>query len=154
LLKIKIISIGNKSDKVVNTLINDYAKKIGGIFQLEWIQLKSERKFDSADKKKKLEAEKIKLHIGSSYIIALDEHGEMLTSKEFALKISQWSQHYSCITFIIGGADGLDQSILKLANFITSFSTMTLPHQLVKIFIAEQLYRASSILSNHPYHRE
>ena len=85
---------------------------------MEWIQIKSERKFDSADKKKKLEAEKIKLHIGSSYIIALDEHGEMLTSKEFALKISQWSQYYSCITFIIGGADGLDQSVLKLANFM------------------------------------
>jgi len=154
LLKIKIISIGNKIEKNVDTLIDSYTKKCSHFFHLEWVQLKSEKRFDSVAKKKVLEAEKIIPQIGSSLLVALDEQGEMLTSKNFTLKISQWSQNFSCITFVIGGADGLDKSILKLANVTLSLSNMTLPHQLVKIFIAEQLYRASSILNNHPYHRE
>jgi len=154
LLKIKIISIGNKIEKNVDTLTDSYTKKCSHFFHLEWVQLKSEKRFDSVAKKKVLEAEKIIPQIGSSLLVALDEKGEMLTSKNFTLKISQWSQNFSCITFVIGGADGLDKSILKLANVTLSLSNMTLPHQLVKIFIAEQLYRASSILNNHPYHRE
>jgi len=154
LLKIKIISIGNKIEKNVDTLIDSYTKKCSHFFHLEWVQLKSEKRFDSVAKKKVLEAEKIIPQIGSSLLVALDEKGEMLTSKNFTLKISQWSQNFSCITFVIGGADGLDKSILKLANVTLSLSNMTLPHQLVKIFIAEQLYRASSILNNHPPHRE
>lgn len=154
MLKIKIISIGNKIEKNVDTLIDSYTKKCSHFFHLEWVQLKSEKRFDSVAKKKALEAEKIIPQIGSSFLVALDEKGEMLTSKNFTLKISQWSQNFSCITFVIGGADGLDKSILKLANVTLSLSNMTLPHQLVKIFIAEQLYRASSILNNHPYHRE
>lgn len=154
MLKIKIISIGNKIEKNVDTLIDSYTKKCSHFFHLEWVQLKSEKRFDSVAKKKTLEAEKIIPQIGSSLLVALDEKGEMLTSKNFTLKISQWSQNFSCITFVIGGADGLDKSILKLANVTLSLSNMTLPHQLVKIFIAEQLYRASSILNNHPYHRE
>ncbi|MBT3513444.1 23S rRNA (pseudouridine(1915)-N(3))-methyltransferase RlmH [Methylophilaceae bacterium] len=154
MLKIKIISIGNKIEKNVDTLIDSYTKKCSHFFHLEWVQLKSEKRFDSVAKKKVLEAEKIIPQIGSSLLVALDEKGEMLTSKNFTLKISQWSQNFSCITFVIGGADGLDKSILKLANVTLSLSNMTLPHQLVKIFIAEQLYRASSILNNHPYHRE
>ena len=154
MLKIKIISIGNKIEKNVDTLIDSYTKKCSHFFHLEWVQLKSEKRFDSVAKKKVLEAEKIIPQIGSSLVVALDEKGEMLTSKNFTLKISQWSQNFSCITFVIGGADGLDKSILKLANVTLSLSNMTLPHQLVKIFIAEQLYRASSILNNHPYHRE
>ncbi|MCH9781245.1 MAG: 23S rRNA (pseudouridine(1915)-N(3))-methyltransferase RlmH [Betaproteobacteria bacterium] len=154
MLKIKIISIGNKIEKNVDTLIDSYTKKCSHFFHLEWVQLKSEKRFDSVAKKKVLEAEKIIPQIGSSLLVALDEQGEMLTSKNFTFKISQWSQNFSCITFVIGGADGLDKSILKLANVTLSLSNMTLPHQLVKIFIAEQLYRASSILNNHPYHRE
>ena len=154
MLKIKIISIGNKIEKNVDTLIDSYTKKCSHFFHLEWVQLKSEKRFDSVAKKKVLEAEKIIPQIGSSLLVALDEKGEMLTSKNFTLKISQWSQNFSCITFVIGGADGLDKSILKLANVTLSLSNMTLPHQLVKIFIADQLYRASSILNNHPYHRE
>ncbi len=154
MLKIKIISIGNKIEKNVDTLIDSYTKKCSHFFHLEWVQLKSEKRFDSVAKKKVLEAEKIIPQIGSSLLVALDEKGEMLTSKNFTFKISQWSQNFSCITFVIGGADGLDKSILKLANVTLSLSNMTLPHQLVKIFIAEQLYRASSILNNHPYHRE
>ena len=154
MLKIKIISIGNKIEKNVDTLIDSYTKKCSHFFHLEWVQLKSEKRFDSVAKKKVLEAEKIIPQIGSSLLVALDEKGEMLSSKNFTFKISQWSQNFSCITFVIGGADGLDKSILKLANVTLSLSNMTLPHQLVKIFIAEQLYRASSILNNHPYHRE
>ena len=84
----------------------------------------------------------------------MDENGKTFNSKGFAFEITKWAQNFSNLTFIIGGADGLDKSILANANFIFSLSEMTFPHQLVKLLLSEQLYRSSAILSNHPYHRE
>lgn len=123
-------------------------------FNISSINIKPEKKYDSIDKKKKIEAEKIASHISGSFVVALDEKGKLYDSKEFAYKISWWKQNFSCLTFIIGGADGLDNSMLDKADAILSFSKMTFPHQLIKLFLYEQLYRSSAILTNHPYHRE
>ena len=123
-------------------------------FNISSINIKPEKNYDSIDKKKKIEAEKIASHISGSFVVALDEKGKLYDSKEFAYKISWWKQNFSCLTFIIGGADGLDNSMLDKADAILSFSKMTFPHQLIKLFLYEQLYRSSAILTNHPYHRE
>ena len=84
----------------------------------------------------------------------MDENGQLFNSKEFTSKMTGWIQNYPCLTFIIGSADGLHQALLDEADFIFSLSRMTFPHQLVKLFLSEQLYRCSAILNNHPYHRE
>ena len=154
MVKIKIISIGSKSDKNIAVLIDGYIKKMSNQFNIKWVNIKAEKKFDSIGQKKEFEANKIKSYIQDSYVIAMDENGKTFNSKGFAFEITKWAQNFSNLTFIIGGADGLDKSILANANFIFSLSEMTFPHQLVKLLLSEQLYRSSAILSNHPYHRE
>jgi 23S rRNA (pseudouridine1915-N3)-methyltransferase len=154
LLKIKIISVGSKTDKGLRVLIDSYSKKMGNQFDVDWINIKAEKKFDSILQKKEYEAGKITTYIENSFVIAMDENGQLYNSKEFSIKMAGWIQNYPCLTFVIGGADGLHQSLLNKANIILSLSRMTFPHQLVKLFLSEQLYRCSAILNNHPYHRE
>lgn len=151
---IKIISIGNKQDKNLSILVDNYSKKLGAQLVIKSIDLKPEKKFNSVKQKKEQEALRINSNIDSSFVIAMDEKGKLFDSKEFASKIAKWKENFSGLTFVIGGADGLDKSILNKANIILSFSRMTLPHQLIKLFLVEQIYRSSTILSNHPYHRE
>jgi len=88
-------------------------------------------------------------------VVALDERGKTMSSRDFAGKIQSWQdQGRSDITFIIGGADGLDESVRSRADLLISFGAMTWPHMLVRPMLAEQLFRAHSILAGHPYHRD
>jgi len=92
---------------------------------------------------------------GSRALIALDERGTVMGSAEFAARLGRWRDDGAeTAGFVIGGADGLDPAFVKEANLSLSFSPLTWPHQLVRIMLAEQLYRATTILSGHPYHRE
>ena len=88
-------------------------------------------------------------------IIALDEHGDTLSSREFANKIRTWQNRGAdTIAFLIGGADGHGQKIKDCASLTLSFGRMTLPHFLMRVVLAEQIYRAKTILDRHPYHRD
>ena len=86
--------------------------------------------------------------------LVIDEKGMQFSSQELAQKLEHWSEHFKHIAFIIGGADGIHENILHKANLTWSLSKSTFPHAFVRVLIAEQLYRAHSILENHPYHRE
>jgi 23S rRNA (pseudouridine1915-N3)-methyltransferase len=91
----------------------------------------------------------------SGVVVALDEHGKTQSSEDFARRIARWRDDGKpALSFVIGGADGLDPAFVKAADLALSFSPLTWPHQLVRIMLAEQLYRATTILSGHPYHRE
>jgi 23S rRNA (pseudouridine1915-N3)-methyltransferase len=85
--------------------------------------------------------------------IVLDEHGQEWTTYELARKISAWHREQQDISLLIGGPDGLAKSLLKNSSITWSLSKLTLPHQLVRVMVAEQIYRSWSIISNHPYHR-
>jgi 23S rRNA (pseudouridine1915-N3)-methyltransferase len=89
-------------------------------------------------------------------IVALDERGETLSSPDLAKKMEKWrdSAPGNTITFIIGEADGLDESIRKKAKFLLSFGKQTWPHMLVRVMLLEQIYRAQQIIAGHPYHRQ
>lgn len=101
------------------------------------------------------EAKKIMAAIpGDNLVIALDEKGKQIKSTGFAMQLSQWLAEAQDVCFIIGGSDGLDDSVKKDAHASWSLSPMTLPHALVRLIVVEQIYRAWSIHSNHPYHRE
>ena len=154
MFKIRIISVGNNPDKNLKELIDSYSKKLSNQFDVDWINVKAEKKFDSTSQKKEYEAKKITAFIENSFVVAMDESGQLINSKEFTNKMIGWVQNYPCLTFIIGGADGMHQTLISKADFILSLSRMTFPHQLVKLFLSEQLYRCSAILNNHPYHRE
>lgn len=90
-----------------------------------------------------------------AHVVAMDEKGRQLGSQAFAKKLGGWrDEGIRDVAFVIGGADGLDQAVLKRANLVLSLSDMTWPHMLVRGLLAEQLYRAHAILTGHPYHRE
>jgi len=153
-LKIKIISIGNKMPAWINEAYDSYISKFNRDFTLQLIEIKPEKKFNSIEQKKLSETEKILSHVDKEFLIVLDEKGLQFSSQELAQKLKHWSEHFKHITFIIGGADGVHENILHKANLIWSLSKLTFPHAFVRVLIAEQLYRAQSILENHPYHRE
>ncbi len=88
-----------------------------------------------------------------SRVIALDEHGRDLTTVQLSQCLSDWQRAGGDVTFVIGGADGLDANFKKNADMLLRVSSLTLPHGLVRVLLAEQLYRAWSITRNHPYHR-
>jgi 23S rRNA (pseudouridine1915-N3)-methyltransferase len=153
-LKIKIISIGNKMPAWINEAFDSYISKLNRDFTLQLIEIKPEKKFDSIEQKKLSESEKILSHVDKEFLIVLDEKGLQFSSQELAQKLKHWSEHFKHITFVIGGADGVHEDILHKANLTWSLSKLTFPHAFVRVLIAEQLYRAQSILENHPYHRE
>ena len=138
----------------INEAFDSYISKLNHEFMPQLIEIKPEKKFDCIEQKKLSEAEKILAHIEKEFLIVLDEKGFQFSSQELAQKLNHWSEHFKQITFVIGGADGIHENILQKANLIWSLSKSTFPHALIRVLIAEQLYRAHSILENHPYHRE
>jgi 23S rRNA (pseudouridine1915-N3)-methyltransferase len=101
-----------------------------------------------------LEAERIRKAIPhGDIVVALDEHGRDLTTMDFAKKLGGWKDEGTGVTFLIGGADGLDKSLKDSCRLMMRISSMTLPHAFARVLLCEQIYRAWSILNNHPYHR-
>jgi 23S rRNA (pseudouridine1915-N3)-methyltransferase len=154
-LIIKIISIGSQPQKEINQLIESYTQKISAYSKVEWINLQLKLKDKNIKIKKELESQNILSKIDSNaFIVSLDEKGQTFSSVELSQQVEKIMLNHSNINFIIGGADGLDQGILEKSNLVMSLSYLTLPHQLVKVFLIEQIYRSYSIINNLPYHRE
>jgi len=154
-MNINIVSVGKFNKSPLLDLFNNYTKKTPWKVSLVELEVKNSNSLE-IDKKKDLEGKLILKNIGkSSKIIVLDENGKQHKSKEFASLLNNFAINGdSNITFVIGGADGLSDEILnKSANKI-SFSKMTFPHLMVRVILAEQIYRANLIINNHPYHRE
>jgi len=110
----------------------------------------------NASERKAREAERLSAAIPQgAAVLVLDENGKALKSRDFAKKIDDWqTAGFNSLACIIGGADGLDDSLLDRADLKLAFGTLTLPHMLVRVMLAEQLYRAWSIGAGHPYHRD
>ena len=150
---IKIITIGFIKEQYLKDAITEYKKRISKYTNLEIIELKDED-FGEIEKKLKLEEEKILKQISDrDYIITLEIEGKELTSIEFAKKIESIQLENSNITFIIGGSYGLSENIKNKANYHLSFSKMTFPHQLFRVLLLEQIYRAYKINNNESYHK-
>lgn len=115
----------------------------------------AESRASSAAARKSEEGRALAEQAAGTVLVALDEHGRSMGSAEFAQRIARWrDEGRPALSFAIGGADGLDPALVKSAELALSFSPLTWPHQLVRIMLAEQLYRVTTILSGHPYHRE
>jgi 23S rRNA (pseudouridine1915-N3)-methyltransferase len=109
----------------------------------------------SSDRRKLEEARALQGALPDGLVVALDEGGKSLNSEAFAGRLAEWRDAgRPVVNFVIGGADGLAPDLRSTAELVLSFSPLTWPHQLVRIMLAEQLYRATTILSGHPYHRE
>jgi 23S rRNA (pseudouridine1915-N3)-methyltransferase len=135
-------------------LMDEYLKRLPWKSQIIEIDIKKAAA-TSAERKAR-EAEKLLAAIpDGAAVVALDENGKALKSRQFAGKIDDWQMAgYSNLAFIIGGADGLDAGLLAKADLKLAFGTLTWPHMLVRVLLAEQIYRAWSITTGHPYHRD
>ena len=159
MLNINIICVGKLKEKYLKDALNEYIKRLSRYCKLTITELPDEKIPDKLNSNLELdiktkESNNIINHIKKdSYIIALDLTGKQFTSEEFSKKIENISMENSNITFIIGGSLGLTEKILKLANQKICFSKMTFPHQLIRIFLLEQLFRAFKISNGETYHR-
>lgn len=150
---IKIICVGKVKEKYLSEAILEYQKRLSKYTKLEIIQV-DDYDSDNIDIMKKKEEELILKHLNpKDYIITMEIKGNMLTSEEFASKIDSTLMSNPNITFVIGGSCGLSDNILKLSNYPLSFSKMTFPHQLFRVILLEQIYRAFKILKNESYHK-
>ena len=143
---IKIICVGKLKEKYLIDLVDDYVKRVNKYHKLELIEVK-----DSNIKDEALEIEK---HINSrDFVVTMEIGGNKLRSVELSKKIDNWLMTYGNITFIIGGSDGIDESIRKKSNYALSFSDLTFPHGLFRGFLVEQIYRSFKIINNETYHK-
>lgn len=150
---IKIITVGSLKERYLKEAIEEYQKRIKKYTDIEIIEVKDEGLLPSMQAMEK-ESEKIKKHISEKeYIITLEIEGKQFTSEEFSKKIEDIQMINSNITFIIGGSYGIDQNIKEKAKLHLSFSKMTFPHQLFRVLLLEQIYRAFKIMNNESYHK-
>lgn len=150
---IKLITVGSIKEKYLKDAIDEYIKRIKKYTNIEIIEVKDEGLVEEV-KAINIEAEKIKKYISNKdYVITLEIEGKEYTSIEFSKKIEQIQIENSNIIFIIGGSYGLSKEIKNRANMRLSFSKMTFPHQLFRIMLLEQIYRAYKIINNERYHK-
>ena len=150
---IKIITVGQIKERYLQDAINEYKKRLSKYTNIEVIEVKDEGLVEEV-KAIKLEAEKIKKHINDrDYIVTLEIEGKQMTSVEFANKIDNILIENSNVDFIIGGSYGLSDDIKNMSRLHLSFSKMTFPHQLFRVLLLEQIYRAYKINNNESYHK-
>ena len=156
MLTITLISVSHKQPAWVTQAFDEYAKRLPAReIKLECKELKPEaREGKSVAQAMSLEAAKIQAAIPKgALVLALDERGQDLTSMALAQKLQHWQTEHSQVVFIIGGADGLEPAFKAQCDGLIRLSSLTLPHGMVRVLFAEQLYRAYTININLPYHR-
>ena len=159
MLSIQIICIGKLKETYLKSAIDEYSKRLSRYCKLDILELPDERipekvNIKLVDEIKSKECSNILNHIKKdSYIIALDLKGNQYTSEEFSSEIQKLSMVSSHITFIIGGSLGLTNELLNQCHQKICFSKMTFPHQLIRVFLFEQLFRAFKIANGETYHK-
>ncbi|MBQ3414138.1 MAG: 23S rRNA (pseudouridine(1915)-N(3))-methyltransferase RlmH [Clostridia bacterium] len=158
-MTINIICVGKLKENFFKSATDEYSKRLSKYCKLNIIELQDEKIPDKINDKimdevKTKECNSILSHIKKdSHIIALDLTGKEFSSEEFSKKLDNLSMQTSNITFIIGGSLGLTKELLSVCNEKICFSKMTFPHQLIRVFLLEQIFRAFKISNNETYHR-
>ncbi len=155
MFKVTIISVGSLKERHWRQAADEYIKRLDPYAKVKLVEVDQEpiKKVTDRQKILELEGERIKKHIpDGSIILALDRAGAQMTSPEWAEKLEQWSKFGSEIAFIIGGPLGLLPELLRRANQLVSFSKMTFTHEMVRVILLEQLYRAGTIQQGKQYH--
>jgi 23S rRNA (pseudouridine1915-N3)-methyltransferase len=155
-MKIRVIALGHRMPAWVTAGFDDYARRLPREFALEFVELKPEPRDRGRSVEQMLAAEARRIAVASKgcHVVALDERGERWTTARLAQALRDWRDRAQPVAFLIGSADGLAESVKRDANVIMSLSALTLPHGLVRVLLAEQMYRATSLARGHPYHRE
>ena len=159
-MKIKVVTVGKLKEKYLKDGIAEYSKRISRFAKLEMIELSDEKTPDRASELEnqkilEIEGQRILSKVGDrDFVIVLAIEGKTLSSEEFSKQLEEASiKGFSTLTFIIGGSLGLSSSVKNRANLSVSFGRLTLPHQLMRLVLAEQIYRAFTIQQGSPYHK-
>lgn len=156
-MKLIIVSVGHKMPDWITVGYNEYVKRMPREAQIVLQEIKPEPRTTGKTTAQIMEAEaqRILSTLPQNCLrIALDERGPQPTTKQLAAQMQDWMREGCDVAFIIGGADGLHASVKQTARQMMALSALTLPHAFVRVLLAEQLYRAHSLMHNHPYHRE
>lgn len=156
-MKFLVVAVGHKMPVWISAGFNEYAQRMPRESRIELVEIKPAiRGADkTVEKWMAVEAERIAASLPARCVrVVLDEHGKALTTTDLAKRIERWRQDGGDVAFIIGGADGTAPQVRRDADLLLGLSAFTLPHGLCRVMLAEQLYRAVSLLAGHPYHRE
>jgi 23S rRNA (pseudouridine1915-N3)-methyltransferase len=155
-MQLIIAAVGHRMPGWIETGFAEYAKRMPPECRLQLKEIKPVERSGSRTAETVMAQERDKIDAAipkGSRIVALDERGKDLTTMQLSQLLTQWQQDGRDVTFVIGGADGLDAQFKANADMLIRISSLTLPHGMVRVLLAEQLYRAWSITQNHPYHR-
>ena len=156
-MKLSIIAVGHKMPDWVSAGYEDYARRMPPDMALALTEIKPGHRVAGEDgaRAREIEAERIVAALPQACIpVVLDERGAQASTRELADWLRRWRDEGVSPAFVIGGADGLDDNVKARAHKLLGISRLTLPHALVRVVLAEQLYRAVTILKGHPYHRD
>ncbi len=155
-MRIRIVAVGTRMPPWVGAAVRDYQQRLPAEFAVDWREIRAEPRGDSGQAASwmRREAERIRAALpAGARLVVLDEHGRDLDTRQFAARLDAWRQDARPVAIVIGGPDGLDPELKRAAEETLRLSSLTLPHPLVRVLLAEQLFRGWSVLSNHPYHR-
>jgi 23S rRNA (pseudouridine1915-N3)-methyltransferase len=158
-VKLHIVTVGHKPPDWITSGFQEYTRRMPRELPVVLTEVRpaarAGKNVAQIDRARATEADRILAAIPSDSVkVTLDERGKMITTTELAARLEDWMSHGRDVCFLIGGADGLDDTVRDRADLVLSLSRLTMPHALVRVVLAEQLYRAISIIRNHPYHRE
>ena len=159
-MNIDIVCVGKVKERYLRDAIDEYRKRLSRFAKVDVIEVADEKTPEHASDTlnaqiKEKEGERILKHLrDGAFVVALAIEGDQLTSEQLEARIAQWGLHgVSHLQFVIGGSLGLDPRVLRRANMPLSFSKMTFPHQLMRVILLEQIYRAFKINAHEPYHK-
>ncbi|SMG01210.1 23S rRNA (pseudouridine(1915)-N(3))-methyltransferase RlmH [Burkholderia singularis] len=155
-MKLHIVAVGHKMPDWIAAGFDEYAKRMPPELRIELREVKPELRSGTRSADSVMAAEKQRIDAAlpkNARVVALDERGRDWTTMQLAQALPAWQQDGRDVAFVIGGADGLDAQLKSRAELLLRVSSLTLPHGMVRVLLAEQLYRAWSITQNHPYHR-
>jgi len=158
-VKLHIIAVGHRPPAWISSGFEEYARRMPREMPVVLTEIRAGGRTGKGAaqgiRARVTERDRIIAAIPSHGVkVALDERGKTLTTAQLAAQIQDWMVDARDVCFLIGGADGLDESLKEGANLVFSLSKLTMPHALARVVLVEQLYRATSIMRNHPYHRE
>jgi 23S rRNA (pseudouridine1915-N3)-methyltransferase len=156
-MRLRVIAVGTRMSGWVEAACADYTRRMPGAAAPQLVEVPVARRSGAGDAARAMatEAQRILALLGPrEHAVALDERGRSFTTLQFGDWLEGRRQAGDPVSFIIGGPDGLDQAVLQRAQLRWSLSALTFPHGLVRVLLAEQLYRASTLLAGHPYHRQ
>ena len=155
-MQLVIAAVGHKMPAWIENGFGEYVKRMPPDCRITLKEIKPVERSGSKTAETAMALERTKIEAimpKGARIIALDERGKDLTTMQLSQSLTQWQQDGRDVLFVIGGADGLDPELKRNADMLIRVSSLTLPHGMVRVLLAEQLYRAWSITQNHPYHR-